>query len=97
MPGPATSVMVTVYTTDGRQRVHTYPLDQPIGKLIEFILELSDKVTDAIRGKSSVLLMNHPMIWYKPDYIVSIEWNMIGPDELKKALEQSQRTLGFST
>ncbi len=94
---PTSSVMVKVFTTDGRQRTHTYPLEGSISELIEFVNELSSNVMDAIRGKNSALYMKNPVIYYKSEYIVSIEWNIIGSDELQKAVEKAHRRPGFKT
>ena len=66
MKEAANELVLVVFTTDGKDRTHTYPLTESwTEETKKLVAALIDKLVNAIYERDSALLLEHPSAIYK--------------------------------
>ena len=88
-------ILWTVVTTDSKSRSHTYDVPEQFDKIIELIDSHTHHMFQALSGEVHFFQLNNPTVIYNAAQVVSIEFTIVGPDDIKKAVQESQRKMGF--
>ena len=95
------TVIVTVTTTNGKSTTHVYEQTDSDGmdELMLDALYYLEFGTQRLRDPSKIPVyhLDNPIVYYRPESIVSVQFDSIGAEELIKAANARNRRAGFTT
>ena len=87
---------ITVTTVLGNGPTHQYAVPKNAEEALSLADQISDLVSLAFAGRLPALILQYPSVAYKSSQLVSVAWDVIGPEERKRELaERAEEPLGF--
>ena len=94
MTQPATHIIVTVTTIDGKVNDHRYDLPGDMDGIVAVIASVTKSVVDPLTQKTPVALGN-PNLIYNPQHVVSIAINAGTAESNEPIFDEVKRQIGF--
>jgi len=91
-----TQLIVTVLLPNHSDQQHTYDFlpGNPLTEVMEKFVSIEGQMERTL-SEQHPLVLNNPMIVYPATHILGIKITIVGPEELRKAVEDQQRHAGF--
>ena len=90
-------LVVRVTTADGAVTGHMYPLEDAESAQIESQIGLIQQdLEDSFAGREALLALAHPVVMYRPDYVVRVSFEVMASEQPTSESED-RGAIGFRT